>query len=90
MAATLAVPADAMRGRDSFGDHQLGAGREAPERGPAQDQIAELARLLRDTRGSLLLGGGVLSALTIGIALEATGQASRDLLVAPIRPVSGA
>ncbi|HEY7034952.1 MAG TPA: anti-sigma factor [Thermomicrobiales bacterium] len=27
---------------------------------------------------------------TIGIALETTGQASRDLLTAPIRPVSGA
>jgi len=71
MAATLAVPAEAMRGRDSFGDDHLGAGREASERGPAQDQIAELARLLRDTRGSVLLGGSVLSALTIGIALEA-------------------
>lgn len=71
MAATLAVPAEAMRGRHSFGDDQLGSGREAPERGPAQDQIAEMARLLRDTRGSLLLGGSVLSALTIGIALEA-------------------
>jgi hypothetical protein len=71
MAVTLAVPADAMRGRHSFGDDQLGAGREAPERGPAQDQIAEMARLLRDTRGGLLLGGSVLSALTVGIALEA-------------------
>jgi hypothetical protein len=30
-----------------------------------------MARLLRDTRGSLLLGGSVLSALTVGIALEA-------------------
>ena len=71
MAVTLAVPADAMRGRHSFGDDQLGADREAPGRGPAQDQIAEMARLLRDTRGSLLLGGSVLSALTVGIALEA-------------------
>jgi len=71
MAATLAVPAKAMRGRHSFGDDQLDADREAPDRGPAQDVIAELARLLRDTRGSMLLGGSVLSALTIGIALEA-------------------
>jgi hypothetical protein len=95
MAATLAVPAEAMRGRHSFGDDQLGADREAPGRGPAQDQIAEMARLLRDTRGSLLLGGSVLSALTIGIALEAAfspsvlrpgllGAASVSLLVCVI------
>ena len=71
MAVTLAVPAKAMRGRHSFGDDHLGADREAPDRGPAQDQIAEMAGLLRDTRGSALLGGCVLSALTIGIALEA-------------------
>ena len=71
MAVTLAVPAEAMRGRHSFGDDQLGADRDAPDRGPAQDQVAEMARLLHGTRGSLLLGGSVLSALTIGIALEA-------------------
>ena len=71
MAVTGAVPAEAMRGRHSFGDDHLDAGREVPERGPAQPVIAEMAALLRDTRGSVFLGGGVLSALTIGIALEA-------------------
>jgi hypothetical protein len=71
MAVTLAVPAEAMRGRHSFGDDHPDAGREAPDRGPAQDQIAEMAVLLCDTRGSVLLGGSVLSALTIGIAMEA-------------------
>jgi len=71
MAVSLAVPAETMGGRHSFGDDQIDADREAPDRGPAQDVIAELAALLRDTRGSLLLGGSVLSALTIGIALEA-------------------
>jgi hypothetical protein len=71
MAVDLAVPAEAMRGRHSFGDDHLDAGREVPERGPAQPVIAEMAALLRDTRGSVFLGGGVLSALTIGIALEA-------------------
>ena len=71
MAVTLAVPAKTMGGRHSFGDDQLDAGREAPDRGPAQDVIAEMAGLLRNTRGSMLLGGSVLSALTIGIALEA-------------------
>ena len=71
MAVSLAVPAKAMRGRHSFDDDQLDADREAPDRGPAQDVIEEMAKLLRDTRGGVLLGGSVLSALTIGIALEA-------------------
>lgn len=68
MAATLAVPAEAMRGRRSFGDDHLDTG---PDRGPAQEVIAEMAWLLRDTRGSMLLDGSVLSAITIGIAVEA-------------------
>jgi hypothetical protein len=71
MAVPLAVPAEIMGGRHSFGDDQLDADREAPDRGPAQDVIAEMAGLLRDTRGSMILGGSVLCALTIGIALEA-------------------
>ena len=71
MTVTLAVPAKAMGGRYSVGDDQLDAGHEVPDRGPAQDVIAEMAGLLRDTRGSMLLGGSVLSAPTIGIALEA-------------------
>ena len=71
MVMTVAAPAEAMRGRHSFGDDQLDAGREATDRGPAQDVIAEMAELLRDTRGNMLLGGSVLGALTIGIALEA-------------------
>src|ERR1700749_4356663 len=71
MAVTVAVPAEAMRGRHSFGDDHLGTGREAPDRGPTQNQIAEMAMLLRNTRGSTILGGSVLSALTIGIAVEA-------------------
>jgi len=71
MAMAAAVPAEAMRGRHSFGDDGLDAGREVTDRGPAQDVIAEMAELLRDTRGNMVLGGSVLSALTIGIALEA-------------------
>ena len=71
MAVTVAVPAEAMRGRHSFGDDHLGTDREAPDRGPAQNQIAEMAVLLSNTRGSMILGGSVLSALTIGIAVEA-------------------
>jgi hypothetical protein len=71
MAVTVAVPAEAMRGRHSFGDDHLGVDPEAPDRGPAQNQIAEMAVLLSNTRGSTILGGSVLSALTIGIAVEA-------------------
>jgi hypothetical protein len=70
MAAAMAVPAGSMRGRHSFGDGYLGGGRDLPDRGPAQEVIGEMAGLLRDTRGGLLLGGSVLSAVTIGIALE--------------------
>src|SRR5437667_9711178 len=71
MAVTVAVPAEAMRRRHSFGDDHLGTGREAPDRGPTQNQIAEMAVLLGNTRGGIILGGSVLSALTIGIAVEA-------------------
>ena len=71
MAVTVAVPADAMRGPHSFGDDRPGSGREAPDRGPAQNQIADMAVLLSNTRGSTILGGSVLAALTIGIAVEA-------------------
>jgi len=71
MAVTVAVPAEAMRGRHSFGHDHLDADREAPDRGPVQNQIAEMAVLLGNTRGSMILGGSVLSALTIGIAVEA-------------------
>lgn len=61
MAVAVAVPADAMGGRHSFGGDQLPAGPEAPDRGPAQDQMAETARPLRGTRRSVLLGGYVLT-----------------------------
>ena len=50
MAVSVAVPAEAMRGRYSFGDDHLDADREAPERGPAQNQIADMAVLLGNTR----------------------------------------
>ena len=39
--------------------------RSQPDQGPAQEIIGEMAGLLRDTRGSVLLGGSVLSAITI-------------------------
>jgi hypothetical protein len=76
MAAILAVPAEAMRGRRGFGADHPGADhdqleRELPDRGPAQEAIAEMARLLHDTRDGMFLDGSVLSAITIGIAVEA-------------------
>ncbi len=76
MAVTVAVPAETMRGRRSFGDDHLDADRDQladgqPDLGPAQEVIAEMAWLLRDTRGNMILDGSVLSAITIGIAVEA-------------------
>jgi hypothetical protein len=41
------------------------------DRGPAQEVIGEMASLLRDPRGDLVLGGSVLSAITVATALEA-------------------
>lgn len=61
------------------GEYQDGPDGNAYEQVPpeqAQDQepafpiIGEMARLLRDIRGSLLASAGVLAAITIGIALE--------------------
>jgi hypothetical protein len=57
--------------------------RAQPDQGPAQEAIGEMAWLLRDTRSSVLLGGGVLSAITIAIGLEAafSGHAVRPGVV---------
>jgi hypothetical protein len=71
MITTAAVTADSMRGRYSFGTDHLDDDREAPDRGPAQEVIGEMASLLRDTRGSMFLGGSVLNAIMIGIGVEA-------------------
>jgi hypothetical protein len=71
MATALAVPAEAMRGRRSLGDDRLDDDHDLPDRGPAQEVIGEMAGLLRDTRGSMLLGGRVLAAITVGIGVEA-------------------
>ena len=76
MAGALAVPAEAMRGQHSFGDDHIDASRDLLDRGPAQEVIGEMAWLLRDTRGSMLLGGSVLSAITIGIGVEAAFSSS--------------
>jgi len=49
--------------------------RARPDQGPARDAIADMACLLRDTRGSMILGGMMLGAITIGIAAEAAFSA---------------
>jgi hypothetical protein len=59
-----------------------------PDQGPAHEVIGEMARLLRDTRSNMLVGGGVLGAITIGIALEATFSA-RALRPGPAGFVNG-
>lgn len=76
MAATLAVSKAAMRGRHSFGDDHVDDGRDLPDRGPAQEVIGEMAWLLRDTRGSMLLGGSVLSGIAAGIGVETAFSSS--------------
>jgi hypothetical protein len=45
--------------------------REMPDRGLAQELIGDMAGLLNNTRPTMFLGGGILAALTVGIALEA-------------------
>jgi hypothetical protein len=50
-------------------------GQALSDRGPAQGVIAEMAALLRETRGSMIMGGTMLSAVMVGIALEAAFSA---------------
>ena len=45
--------------------------REMPDRGLAQELIGDMAGLLNNTRPTMFLDGGILAALTVGIALEA-------------------
>jgi len=45
--------------------------RAQSDQGPAQEVIGEMASLLRNPRGDLVLGGSVLSAITVATALEA-------------------
>jgi hypothetical protein len=56
------------------------------DQGPAQELIGEMASLLRDTRASMLLGGSVLSAITIAIGLEAafSGQVLRPGVIGAV------
>ena len=47
------------------------------DQGPAQEVIGEMAWLLRDTRSSMFLGGGVLSAITIAHLLVGAARLAR-------------
>ena len=48
---------------------------DPPHQVPALAVISEMAGLLRDTRSNLLISAGMLSAITIGLALEAAFSA---------------
>lgn len=52
-------------------DNQTRLDHALPDQRPAHEVIAEMAGLLRDTRVNILVGGGILCAIAIGIALEA-------------------
>lgn len=69
------------RGHDSLG--RVLSDQAQPDQGPAQEIIGEMAWLLRDTRSSMILGGSVLSAITVAIGLEAafSGQVVRPGVV---------
>ena len=51
-----------------------------PDQGPAQEIIGEMAWLLRDTRSSMILGGSVLSAITVADPEEWTWTRAHLLL----------
>ena len=57
------------------------------DQGPAHAIIGELAGLLRETRGYLLVGGAMLGSITIGLGLEA-GFAARALQPGTFRAIN--
>jgi hypothetical protein len=58
-----------------YDDDRAQPDRALPDQGPAQETIGEMSWMLLDTRGNMILGGMVLSAITIGIAVEAAFSA---------------
>ncbi|HYB15913.1 MAG TPA: hypothetical protein VEF71_10635 [Streptosporangiaceae bacterium] len=73
-AAEISRPSWPYRPARDPGDRAL-PDRAQTDQGPAHEIIGEMASLLLDTRSGLLLGGIVLSAITIGIGLEAAFSA---------------
>jgi hypothetical protein len=73
MTATLAAPAEENEGRAGEDGARPGlvlAG-DLPGEGSAQDVIGQMAWLLRDAHGGIVLGASVLSAVTAGLGLQA-------------------
>jgi hypothetical protein len=54
-----------------------------PDQGPAHAVIGEMTDLLRDSSASITADGGMLAAITIGLALE-TGLSARALQPSPV------
>jgi hypothetical protein len=71
MAAAISTPLRPPRATPSARGYGGDPDEQAGHAGPAREVIGEMAWLLRDTRGSMLLGGGMLSAVAVGIGLEA-------------------
>ncbi len=72
MAGALAVPAEAMRGRHSFGDDHLDASRDLPDRGPAQEVIGERIHLA-DTWTFITAACFLVWTALVFLALSASG-----------------
>ena len=73
-AAEISRPSWPYRPARDPGDRVL-LDRAHTDQGPVHEIIGEMASLLLDTRGGLLLGGIVLGTITIGIGLEAAFSA---------------
>jgi hypothetical protein len=54
-----------------YAGEQVPPVRALPDHGPAGAVIGEMADLMRETRASMMADGSILSAITIGMALEA-------------------
>jgi hypothetical protein len=71
MGATLAAPAESAEGQPGSSDAGPSRIPASESPGRAQVVIGEMAWLLRDARGSMLVGGSVLGGITIGVSVEA-------------------
>jgi hypothetical protein len=71
MGATLAAPAEAAKDQSGSGDAGPSRIPTSESPGRAQEVIGEMAWLLCDARGGMLLGGSVLSGIAIGVSVEA-------------------
>lgn len=72
---------------DDYDQEQAPPDQALQDQGPAHAVIAEMAGLLLETRSNMLMGGGVLGAIAIGIALEA-GFSARALQPGTFRVIN--